>query len=247
MSIGIYKIENLKNGKVYIGQSIHIERRWQEHSAKSSSSLIGKAIQKYGKENFSFQILEICNIEELDFLEGEYILKYNSLVPNGYNVVLNSPEKVEIFYHYDSLIFMSIVNDLKEDILSFKEIASKYELDLSTVYYINRGDYHTISNEIYPLREVKDLSKKYHYCIDCGIEISKGAVRCKNCSAKNQQVSLRPNREELKQMIRVKSFVEIGKQYGVSDKAVSKWCKVNNLPFKKKDIKQLTDEDWEKI
>ncbi|MBR2506815.1 MAG: GIY-YIG nuclease family protein [Bacilli bacterium] len=28
MSIGIYKIENLKNGKVYIGQSIHIERRW---------------------------------------------------------------------------------------------------------------------------------------------------------------------------------------------------------------------------
>jgi predicted GIY-YIG superfamily endonuclease len=31
MSIGIYKIENLVNGKVYIGQSVHIERRWQEH------------------------------------------------------------------------------------------------------------------------------------------------------------------------------------------------------------------------
>lgn len=44
MSIGIYKIENLINGKKYIGQSIHIEKRWQEHCQVSSKSLIGKAI-----------------------------------------------------------------------------------------------------------------------------------------------------------------------------------------------------------
>ena len=44
MSIGIYKIENLITGKIYIGQSIHIERRWQEHCQKTASSLIGKAI-----------------------------------------------------------------------------------------------------------------------------------------------------------------------------------------------------------
>ena len=41
MSIGIYKIENLINGKIYIGQSIHIERRWNEHCQTSSYSLIG--------------------------------------------------------------------------------------------------------------------------------------------------------------------------------------------------------------
>nr|DAH19257.1 MAG TPA: intron associated endonuclease [Bacteriophage sp.]DAT87476.1 MAG TPA: intron associated endonuclease [Caudoviricetes sp.] len=34
--IGIYKIENLINGKVYIGQSVHIERRWQEHCMDSA-------------------------------------------------------------------------------------------------------------------------------------------------------------------------------------------------------------------
>ena len=50
MSIGIYKIENLINNKVYIGQSIHIEKRWQEHCQASSKSLIGKAIKKYGAE-----------------------------------------------------------------------------------------------------------------------------------------------------------------------------------------------------
>lgn len=49
MSMGIYKIENLINHKIYIGQSIHIEKRWKEHCQFSSESLIGKAIHKYGK------------------------------------------------------------------------------------------------------------------------------------------------------------------------------------------------------
>ena len=60
-------------------------------------------------------------------------------------------------------------------------IAKKYELDLSMIYYLNRGDYHTIENETYPLRKVKDISKKRHYCIDCGIEIGPNALRCSKC------------------------------------------------------------------
>lgn len=39
MSIGIYKIENLLNGKKYIGQSVHIEKRFSEHCR--SNSLLG--------------------------------------------------------------------------------------------------------------------------------------------------------------------------------------------------------------
>jgi len=86
MTTGIYKIENLLNHKVYIGQSIHIERRWMEHCRLSTSSVISDAIKKYGKENFSFQVLEECKVEELDKKEIYYIHKFNSLVPNGYNV-----------------------------------------------------------------------------------------------------------------------------------------------------------------
>jgi group I intron endonuclease len=54
MSIGIYKISNLINGKIYIGQSVHIEKRWQQHCNNTGRSLIAKAIQKYGKDSFSF-------------------------------------------------------------------------------------------------------------------------------------------------------------------------------------------------
>ena len=55
---------------------------------------------------------------------------------------------------------------------------------------------------------------------------------------------VRPNRDELKQLIRTKSFLQIGKMYGVSDNAIRKWCDFENLPRKKGEINKYTDEEW---
>lgn len=57
----------------------------------------------------------------------------------------------------------------------------------------------------------------------------------------------RPSRETLKQEIRIYSFVTLGKKYNVSDNAIRKWCVFYNLPSRKKDIKNYTDEEWEKL
>lgn len=248
MSIGIYKIENLLNNKVYIGQSIHIERRWQEHCSKTSQSLISKAIQKYGKENFSFQIVEeVDDITLLTELETKYIKTFNSLVPNGYNVVLEDQSEKHNFYNYDLEIFKSIIADIKNNVLNFKQIAQKYELDLSTIYYLNRGDYHTIPGENYPLRQVKDLSKQNHYCIDCGIEIQKNALRCVKCGHLAQRKVERPSRDELKILIRTMPFTKIGEKFNVADNTIRKWCKTENLPFRAKDIKNYSDAEWKQI
>lgn len=91
--IGIYKITNKVNGKIYIGQSIDILKRWYDHKYKSFyendvsyNSPIHSAIRKYGVQNFIFEIIEECNENVLDELEIKYIQQYNSLVPNGYNV-----------------------------------------------------------------------------------------------------------------------------------------------------------------
>lgn len=94
MATGIYKITNILNGKIYIGQSIDIPKRIYEHKYKafckedrSYRCAIHNAFRKYGLDNFEFEILEETKIEELDEKEIYYIEKYNSLYPNGYNIL----------------------------------------------------------------------------------------------------------------------------------------------------------------
>ena len=48
-------------------------------------------------------------------------------------------------------------------------------------------------------------------------------------------------------MIRKIPFTTIGKNYGVSDNAVKKWCKAMSLPYLSSEIKKISDEDWSKI
>ena len=93
----------------------------------------------------------------------------------------------------------------------------------------------------------RETAQELNHCIDCGVEISKTAIRCNACAYKKQQTVERPSREELKNMIRTIPFTAIGQQFGVSDNAIKKWCKVANLPSTKKDINSYSDEDWSKL
>ena len=85
----VYKITNLINGKIYIGQTTRtIEERFEEH--KYAKSYIGKAIRKYGVENFKIGIIEQCQTkEELNERELYWISKCNSKAPNGYNLIFS--------------------------------------------------------------------------------------------------------------------------------------------------------------
>lgn len=92
--IGIYKITNKINNKIYIGQSIDIKERWKQHFYKAYNekelgynSAIHQAFRKYGYENFSFEVIELCEKEELDAKEIYWIKTLNSLTPNGYNIL----------------------------------------------------------------------------------------------------------------------------------------------------------------
>ena len=78
---GIYKITNNVNGKFYIGSSQNISRRWYDHKRelriqKHHNKYLQRAWNKYGEENFSFEIVEECKVEELSDREQLYIEKY---------------------------------------------------------------------------------------------------------------------------------------------------------------------------
>ena len=83
----IYKITNLVNGKVYIGQTITtVQKRFWKH-CNGTKQLISKAIHKYGVDNFKVEEIDRAETrEELDEKERCWIKFYNSQVPNGYNL-----------------------------------------------------------------------------------------------------------------------------------------------------------------
>ena len=90
-------------------------------------------------------------------------------------------------------------------------------------------------------------TKNYNYCQNCGKIITKKAKYCVDCNCINQRKVERPSKEELKTMIRHMPFTQIAQQYNVTDNTIRKWCKGYNLPCKKKDIRQVTDQEWKKI
>ena len=86
----IYVIENLENGKGYVGQTTRsVEQRFNEHcKSVSQCHALKNAIQKYGQECFSVETLweGECSQEELDALEIHYIEQFNTIHPHGYNL-----------------------------------------------------------------------------------------------------------------------------------------------------------------
>ena len=90
--IGIYKITNKKKKKCYIGQSNDIKRRFAQHKSpyewnRNPESHLYRAFQKYGINNFQFEVIEECSNEELNDKEIFWINYYHSMTKeNGYNL-----------------------------------------------------------------------------------------------------------------------------------------------------------------
>lgn len=87
----IYRIRNLINNKIYIGQGVtmfHVKKRWEAHRNGRGNKHLYNSINKYGIKYFVFEIIDLINTDnhdDLDALEILYIKAYNCMYPNGYN------------------------------------------------------------------------------------------------------------------------------------------------------------------
>ena len=127
----IYKITNISNGKIYIGQAVsHIlnhkryrpyghEGRFRCHiseafsTKKNQSHYLNNAIRKYGVTDFMVELIECCEVEKADEREIHYIKELNSLFPNGYNLKNGG----SVFTHSDESkqrLSIGVVNYFKD-------------------------------------------------------------------------------------------------------------------------------------
>lgn len=160
MNKDIYIIKNKINNKVYIGQAINTHKRFISHCSRAinkDNSPIHDAINKLGKENFYYEILE-SQIENYNEREKYWIKFYNSLVPNGYNLLEGGNEPP---YHkgeecWNTTLTQETVDKIIYDIIqsekTLKEISKNYKVDYNIIRKINYGESWRKENLQYPLK-----------------------------------------------------------------------------------------------
>jgi hypothetical protein len=120
-------------GLSYVGQTSDIKYRkeipynygpkgrWSDHvsSAKKSGTPLSKAIQEYGRDQFTIEVLESDLLERLDELEAKWIMQLNTVVPNGLNVLSHSREKhrsqTTIQNHYKAIVASVSLRPIKRN------------------------------------------------------------------------------------------------------------------------------------
>lgn len=169
--IGIYKIENTLNGKLYIGSSSNIKERLINHKSmlrcnKHHSIYLQNAYNKYGVSNFVFEVIEECKLEDLIIKEQNYINKYN--FKNLYNILPKSSPGFCKKHKRKSIIksqrtrgFSSIYKiDIKGNILNEYDLISDIEYNSSRIYRSIKKQ-QTLKNEEFGFIYSKDYIKGY--------------------------------------------------------------------------------------
>jgi group I intron endonuclease len=95
----LYKITNTINDMVYIGVTKNPRTRMNAHACSKTptKSIIKNAIQKYGRDNFTLQVLVMGTQAYCYELESKAIVAYNTLKPNGYNICTGGKGAIGIF------------------------------------------------------------------------------------------------------------------------------------------------------
>lgn len=171
MTIGIYKITNTTNNNFYIGSSKNIEKRFKRHITSLSNNnhhniYLQRSWNKYGKNNFKFEIIEKTNIDNLLTQEQHYINllnpKYNLGTVGGGDNISKHPKNKQ-FRELQSKIVKERLSKLTEE---EKRIRSeKVKGDKNPNW---KGGVKAV-------------------CVDCGEKISRYKTRCMLCCKLGKQ------------------------------------------------------------
>lgn len=237
----IYSFLNLINNKRYIGSTInepkirykqHLYHVYHEDSENKYLYPLYCAIRKYGEENFKFEILEQleCSEEELRIKENEYIEKFNTLTPNGYNQTFDTLHPINDINTYKKIsetkrekakevaevdkdnnilkIWRSIIDCAEETKLDERKIASVCRGERLTTG--NRKFYWIVNNELQIPKYKRDYYKG-----------NKGTTQIQSDSKKVAKIDINTN-----QIIKIYDTIALAaRENNCDNSAISKVCR----------------------
>lgn len=190
--IGIYRIKNLSNNKCYYGSSKEIEKRLKRHRKELNNNIhinciLQRAWNKYGENNFLFELIEECDIDVLLETEQKYLdlhPEYNiGIKSNGGDNLTKNPNKDKIV--------KKITESVKKryDLMTDDEKKEKHSQPMETNPNWKGGT-------------------SFKYC-ECGVKISPINNTCINCidkSGVNNPFFGKQHSEETKKKLRDKKL-----------------------------------------
>lgn len=215
MVIGIYSIKNKINKKEYIGQSKRLEERKKDHllSLRNNTHInshLQNAFNIYGEENFEFNIICECNVEELDQLE-KYFIKLHDAHKKGYNKTCggencpdNTNENHGMWRH-----------DIHTELLKQMYLNGKSTEELGKIFRCSRR---TIERRLHKTLDDREL-KKIRYNRTSNSMKGKEPKKGKECNSYRKDV---PTGEELySELIDGASQTELAEKYNCTQSTIS--------------------------
>jgi len=174
----VYKITNLINNKIYVGESLDVDRRWKDHKDDlNNNKHIDYKLQEdwniYGKSAFKFEVIEELNKDIARYIdqyvliiyEDEYIKKYNSIV-EGYNIEETLKEIME------GNKTINVTDSIEKSKNTLKQVLKNIEE--------NNGKYF-VSSKILEKRKTEENLKKKVYCVEKDKLYKNAKVASKEC------------------------------------------------------------------
>lgn len=203
MTVGIYKITNNINNKCYIGQSRNIEKRWENHKYSNLDYPLYKAFRKYGIQNFTFEIIERCSVDDLNLKETYWIKyycpEYNQTAGGDFKIV---PQKLT----------EKQVNEIKALLATgeylHSDLAKRYNVHKDTIRDINVGRTWYDDTISYPIHLSKycglPIEQQISYCPICGKPKSKQGKICHTCYEKQnaEKTFYKCSKKQLRKIIK---------------------------------------------
>ena len=175
----IYKITNTINGKSYIGQTIqNVKERFYQHCATKCSKAVSnmaihRAIKKYGKSNFTVEVIEEIDSANLNDRERYWIKYYNSY-NNGYNSTKGGQDGCKSFKDLDVESIIKEYNTgkslrtlgtiFKVDKQTIKDLLIRHNVELRTTrtYKLSQKDRKDIIKDLSLGLSRKEIISKWH-------------------------------------------------------------------------------------
>lgn len=197
---GIYKITSPSN-KVYIGQSVNINKRWRQHrNYISDNSRLYNSFDKYGVENHKFEVIEECSVEKLNERERYWQEYYDVIGKNGLNLKLTKTKDKSGHLNNDVKLKISkskIGKKLSDEVVEkikkrmnenhpMKNKKHSYETRLK-ISKSNKGNVFTKEASIKRKESIKNRCPVYHML--CIMNLKDGLKKVKRSKEWNDNIS----------------------------------------------------------